>query len=86
MTDIVILLGAVQRSSTAPGPVFFSQFNYIVPAAGIIWAFILFQDSFAPIVWVAIAFMAVGLYLAHRGTNQSIRDREAEQAAKGHRD
>jgi drug/metabolite transporter (DMT)-like permease len=54
-----------------------------VPAAGIVWAFVLFQDRFEPIVWVAIGFMAVGLYLANRGTNQSIREREADQAAKG---
>ena len=81
-TDIVIFLVMFQVIHRA-GPVFFSQFNYIVPAAGIIWAFILFQDSFPPIVWVAIAFMAVGLFLANRGTNQSIRERNAEQVTKG---
>lgn len=80
-TDIVIFLVLFEVIHRA-GPVFFSQFNYIVPAAGIIWAFIIFQDSFAPIVWAAIAFMAVGLYLANRGTNQSIREREFEQASK----
>jgi drug/metabolite transporter (DMT)-like permease len=81
-TDIVIFLVLFEVIHRA-GPVFFSQFNYIVPAAGIVWAFVLFQDRFEPIVWVAIGFMAVGLYLANRGTNQSIREREADQAAKG---
>lgn len=81
-TDIVIFLVLFEVIHRA-GPVFFSQFNYIVPAAGIVWAFVLFQDRFEPVVWAAIGFMAVGLYLANRGTNQSIREREAEQAAKG---
>ncbi|MDA0368139.1 MAG: DMT family transporter [Proteobacteria bacterium] len=81
-TDIVIFLVLFEVIHRA-GPVFFSQFNYIVLAAGIIWAFIIFQDGFEPIVWAAIACMAVGLYLANRGTNQSILDRAADQAAKG---
>ena len=72
-TDIVIFLVLFEVIHRA-GPVFFSQFNYIVPAAGIIWAFVIFGDSFAPIIWAAIALMAVGLYLANRGTAQSMRD------------
>lgn len=72
-TDVVIFLVLFEVIHRA-GPVFFSQFNYIVPAAGIIWAFIIFGDSFAAIIWAAIALMAVGLYLANRGTAQSMRD------------
>jgi len=82
VTDIVIFLVLFEVIHRA-GPVFFSQFNYIVTAAGIFWAYIIFRDSFEPIVWLAVAFMAVGLYLANRGTNQSIREREAKKAAKG---
>ncbi len=49
------------------GPVFFAQFNYVVVAAGVIWAYIFFQDSFSAWVWGAIALMAIGLVFANRG-------------------
>jgi drug/metabolite transporter (DMT)-like permease len=61
------------------GPVFFSQFNYVVVAAGIAWGVIFFpQDSaFSPWVWAAVAVMAVGLVLANAGINKANREAAA---------
>ena len=56
------------------GPVFFSQLNYVTVAASVIWAFLIFGDTFTIWVWGAIALMAVGLVCANRGTNQSMRE------------
>lgn len=50
------------------GPVFFSQFNYIAPATALFWAYLIFNDTFPLIVWLAIMIMAIGLFLANRGT------------------
>ena len=65
------------------GPVFFSQFNYVVVAAGILWGAIFFpQDTaFSPWVWVAVAIMAAGLVLANTGTNKAIG--ESQEPAAG---
>jgi len=56
------------------GPVFFSQLNYVTVAASVIWAFLIFGDTFTIWVWGAIALMAVGLVCANRGANQSMRE------------
>ncbi len=55
------------------GPVFFSQFNYITPAAALLWAYLIFSAKVPPVVWVAIALMAIGLYLANRGTAATLK-------------
>lgn len=56
------------------GPVFFSQFNYVSVGAGFLWALILFQQLPGIWVWAALIAMVVGLVLATRGTNQSIKE------------
>jgi len=53
------------------GPVFFSQFNYITPAAALLWAYIIFSQGIETIIWLAIIFMAIGLYLANKGTEKN---------------
>jgi drug/metabolite transporter (DMT)-like permease len=60
------------------GPVFFSQFNYVVVAAGILWGVVFFpQDAaFSPWVWGAVAIMGAGLVLANTGTNKAIGESE----------
>ena len=55
------------------GPVFFSQFNYITPAAALLWAYLIFSENIPFIVWFAIILMIIGLYLANRGTALSLQ-------------
>ena len=64
------------------GPVFFSQFNYVVVAAGIIWGAVFFPQNtaFSIWVWAAVAVMAAGLVLANTGTNKAIGERQGETA------
>jgi hypothetical protein len=71
----LVLFEIIRRA----GPVFFSQFNYVVVAASVIWAFLIFADTFTLWVWGAIALMAVGLVLANKGANEGIK--EAAHAA-----
>lgn len=78
-TDAIIFLSLFEIIRRA-GPVFFSQFNYVVVVAGIIWAFLIFSDSFSGWVWAAIAVMAVGLVLANAGTNKNLKAAAAEAA------
>ncbi len=83
-TNVVIFLSLFEIIRRA-GPVFFAQFNYVVVVTGIVWAFLIFSDSFSGWVWAAIAVMAVGLVLANAGTNKSAKAMEAEalKAAEG---
>lgn len=55
------------------GPVFFAQLNYVTVAASVIWAFLIFGDTFTLWVWGAIALMAVGLVFANKGATESMR-------------
>ena len=57
------------------GPVFFSQFNYITPAAALLWAYLIFSTKVPSVVWVAIVLMAIGLYLANRGTAANLKQK-----------
>ncbi len=75
----LVLFEIIRRA----GPVFFSQFNYVVVAASVIWAFLIFTDTFTLWVWGAIALMAVGLVLANKGANEGIKD-AAHAANAGH--
>ena len=45
------------------GAVFAAQSAYLVTAAGMIWAMVLLDERFPPMVWVAAAVMLVGLSL-----------------------
>ena len=78
-TNVVIFLSLFEIIRRA-GPVFFAQFNYVVVVAGIVWARLIFSDTFSGWVWAAIAAMAVGLVLANAGTSKSARAVEAEAA------
>ena len=63
------------------GPVFFAQLNYVTVAASVIWAFLIFGDTFTVWVWGAIALMAVGLGFANKGANESMREAASARAA-----
>jgi drug/metabolite transporter (DMT)-like permease len=63
------------------GPVFFAQLNYVTVAASVIWAFLIFGDTFTIWVWGAIALMAVGLAFANKGANESMRETALAMAA-----
>ena len=78
-TNVVIFLSLFEIIRRA-GPVFFAQFSYVVVVAGIVWARIIFSDTFSGWVWAAIAVMAVGLVLANAGTRKSAKAIEAEAA------
>ncbi|MDC0073582.1 DMT family transporter [Alphaproteobacteria bacterium] len=71
ITNIVIFI-ALFEVIYRRGPVFFSQFNYIAPATALLWAYLIFNDLFPTSVWIAIVFMAAGLFLANKGTAKSI--------------
>ncbi len=47
----------------AAGPVFFSQFNYIVVIAGLGWGVLFFQESHSAYVWAAAVLMLIGVAL-----------------------
>ncbi|MCH8183947.1 MAG: DMT family transporter [Proteobacteria bacterium] len=78
-TNVVIFLSLFEIIRRA-GPVFFAQFNYVVVVASIVWARLIFSETFSVWVWAAIAVMAVGLVLANAGTNKSAKATAAEAA------
>jgi drug/metabolite transporter (DMT)-like permease len=43
------------------GPLFFAQLNYVVVAAGVVWAYIIFGETPSNWLWGAIAIIALGL-------------------------
>lgn len=47
----------------AAGPVFFSQFNYVVVAAGLGWGILFFDESHSAYAWAAAALMLAGVAL-----------------------
>ncbi len=63
------------------GPVFFAQLNYVTVVASVIWAFLIFGDTFTIWVWGAIAVMAVGLVFANKGAKESMREAASAMAA-----
>ena len=52
------------------GAVFFAQFNYLVVAAGIFWALLLFDEMLSVWVWGALACMVVGIWLVNTGARR----------------
>ncbi len=56
-----------QEVTRRAGAVFFAQFNYLVVAAGIFWALIIFDEDLGLWVWAALACMVVGLFLVNTG-------------------
>ena len=47
----------------AAGPVFFSQFNYVVVVAGLGWGILFFSESHSAYVWAAAVLMLAGVAL-----------------------
>ena len=59
-----------QEVTRRAGAVFFAQFNYLVVAAGIFWALIIFDETLGLWVWAALACMVVGLWLVNTGARR----------------
>lgn len=55
------------------GALFFAQINYVVVAAGLIWASALFGESLSYWVWGAVAMLAASLTLINFGTARALR-------------
>ena len=55
----------------AAGPVFFSQFNYVVVAAGLGWGILFFGESHSPHAWAAAALMLAGVALLIHSARRS---------------
>ena len=55
------------------GPLFFAQMNYIVVAAGVFWAYILFGDRPSDWLWGAIAIIALGLAVMNIAKARALR-------------
>ena len=59
------------------GALFFAQLNYVVVAAGLFWASVLFGDRLSPWVWGAVGMLAASLALINAGTARAMRERRA---------
>ena len=59
-----------QEVTRRAGAVFFAQFNYLVVAAGIFWALIIFDETLSLWVWGALACMVVGIWLVNTGARR----------------
>ncbi len=70
-----------QEVTRRAGAVFFAQFNYLVVAAGLFWALLLFDEQLGVWVWGALACMVAGLWLVNTG--QRRRARAAAVTSKG---
>ena len=60
-----------QEVTKRAGAVFFAQFNYLVVAAGLFWALILFDEKLSIWIWGALACMIAGLWLVNLGQRRS---------------
>ena len=57
----------------AAGPVFFSQFNYVVVVAGLGWGILFFDESYSAYAWAAAALMLAGVaLLIHAARRQPV--------------
>ena len=70
-----------QEVTRRAGAVFFAQFNYIVVAAGIFWALLLFDESLSIWVWAALGCMVIGIWLVNTGARR--RTAGARRRAEG---
>jgi len=61
------------RLTQATGPVFASQTAYSCALAGIVWSMLLLGETLAPVAWLALGLMLVGLYFV--GPKESADDR-----------
>jgi drug/metabolite transporter (DMT)-like permease len=60
-----------QEVTRRAGAVFFAQFNYLVVAAGLFWALIIFNEKLSLWVWGALACMVAGIWLVNAGQRRS---------------
>jgi len=61
------------------GPLFFAQLNYVVVAAGVLWAYIIFGQAPNNWLWGAIAVIAIGLAVMNFA--KAAESRRADQEA-----
>jgi drug/metabolite transporter (DMT)-like permease len=61
------------------GGLFFAQLNYVVVAAGVLWAYILFGDE--PNVWLWAAIVVIALGLAAMNYSKARAERQAEKVS-----
>jgi drug/metabolite transporter (DMT)-like permease len=59
------------------GAVFFALLNYVVVAAGLIWANLLFDERLNLWVWLAVGVLAISLALINLGTARARRERQS---------
>ena len=59
------------------GALFFALLNYVVVAAGLFWAYLLFGEVQSPWAWGAVAVLAISLALSNLGSARAIRARAA---------
>ena len=62
-----------QEVTRRAGAVFFAQFNYLVVAAGLFWALLLFDERLGVWIWGALACMVAGLWLVNTGQRRRAR-------------
>ncbi|MBM3483838.1 MAG: DMT family transporter [Alphaproteobacteria bacterium] len=58
------------------GGVFFALLNYVVVAAGLVWANILFGEHLSLWVWLAVILVAISLALMNIGTARALKERQ----------
>jgi len=58
------------------GGVFFALINYVVVAAGLLWANALFGEVLSLWVWGAVALVALSLFLTNAGTARALQERQ----------
>jgi len=59
------------------GALFFAQLNYVVVAAGVLWAYIIFGHEPNIWLWAAIAVIAVGLGVMNYSKAKTVRSADA---------
>ncbi|MBI07053.1 MAG: hypothetical protein CMM54_08750 [Rhodospirillaceae bacterium] len=61
------------------GGLFFAQLNYVVVAAGVLWAYIIFGDE--PNVWLWAAIVAIALGLATMNYSKARTERQTQKVS-----
>ena len=59
------------------GALFFAQLNYVVVAAGVLWAYLIFGDRPSVWLWAAIAAIALGLAVMNYSKAKTMRGADA---------
>ena len=56
------------------GAVFGAQVSYLVTGFGLIWAWMILQEGYAPTLWIALAAMFAGMYFVQPGPQRAFRE------------